>query len=238
MTERERWIVYPLLFLCLGVSLRDKVTHTTTAKLIDAELIRCQAIQVGEIEPGQNRRGILPGTVTSFNDKGQAVAQFGPKLQCQEILVNDVAGVHQVRIGSVTRPDSSGKGLLSSGVITIHGETGREIIGLRARHQRKWEVRRLPREDQPDKFAIEIAGVTEQGGLVQVFDSTRATSLMLAHIPRQAGVPGRPEIPNQLGLYVTGGGKTLPLVAVRKQAAPTNPTKPPGPASEGAAPSE
>ncbi len=226
MTERERWIVYPLLFLCLGVSLRDKVTHSTTAKLIDAELIRCQAIQVGEIEPGQNRSGILPGTVTSFNEKGQAVAQFGPNLQCQNILVNDVRGVRQVHIGSVTRPDSSGKGLLSSGVITLHGETGREIIGLRARHHYIRRFRPLPSENQPNKFALEVSEISEEGGQVQVYDSTQSTALLLAHTREQ------------LGLYVTGGGQTLPLAAVRKQAAPTNPTNPPGPASEGATPSE
>lgn len=219
MTERERWIVYPLLFLCLGVSLRDKVTHTTTAKLIDAELIRCQAIQVGEIEPGQNRSGILPGTITSFNDKGQAVAQFGPKLQCQEILVNDVTGVHQVRIGSVTRPGTDRP--RSSGFISIHGENGSPIVELNARLIGRFRPRRLPQEGQPDKLAFEVDQITEEGGQVRVFDSTRATSLVLAHIPRQPAIPGRSEVPNQLGLYVTGGGKTLPLAAVRKQTAPS-----------------
>lgn len=227
MTERERWIVYPLLFLCLGVSLRDKVTHRTTAKLIDAELIRCQAIQVGEIEPGQNRSGILSGTVTSFGDKGQPVAQFGPNLRCQEILVNDVTGVPQVHIRSATRPDSSGKGVLSSGIITIHGETGREIIGLRARHLGIGRKIPLPTENQTDKFAVEVSKISEEGGQVQVYDSTQSTVLLLAHTPEQ------------LGLYAKGRGQAIPLAAVRKQAAPTNPTNPPGPAGEGAAaPSE
>jgi hypothetical protein len=30
MTERERWIVYPLLFLALGAALRDKLVDRTT----------------------------------------------------------------------------------------------------------------------------------------------------------------------------------------------------------------
>ncbi len=34
MTERERWIVYPLLFLALGAALRDKLVDRTTAKSI------------------------------------------------------------------------------------------------------------------------------------------------------------------------------------------------------------
>lgn len=34
MTERERWIVYPLLFLALGAALRDKLSEKTISKVI------------------------------------------------------------------------------------------------------------------------------------------------------------------------------------------------------------
>ena len=34
MTERERWIVYPLLFLALGAALRDKLVDRTVTKSI------------------------------------------------------------------------------------------------------------------------------------------------------------------------------------------------------------
>lgn len=49
MTERERWIVYPLLFLALGAALRDKLSeHTKTRSL------ECQELIVyGEDGPGQ-----------------------------------------------------------------------------------------------------------------------------------------------------------------------------------------
>ena len=40
MSERERWIVYPLLFLALGSALRDKlVKQTRTKQLVCEELI-------------------------------------------------------------------------------------------------------------------------------------------------------------------------------------------------------
>src|SRR5262245_51153411 len=39
MTERERWIVYPLLFLALGAALRDKlVDRTVTKRIVCQEL--------------------------------------------------------------------------------------------------------------------------------------------------------------------------------------------------------
>ena len=57
MTDRERWTVYPLLFLALGVTLRDKITatietHDVVAKnlvltdVIEADSIRCREISV------------------------------------------------------------------------------------------------------------------------------------------------------------------------------------------------
>jgi hypothetical protein len=47
MTERERWIVYPLLFLALGAALRDKLSEQTNTKLI-----RCQELVVTGEEIG------------------------------------------------------------------------------------------------------------------------------------------------------------------------------------------
>jgi hypothetical protein len=46
MTERERWIVYPLLFLALGAALRDKLFDRTTTKSIV-----CQELMVVDAEP-------------------------------------------------------------------------------------------------------------------------------------------------------------------------------------------
>jgi hypothetical protein len=37
MTERERWIVYPLLFLALGAALRDKLSEHTKNKRIECQ---------------------------------------------------------------------------------------------------------------------------------------------------------------------------------------------------------
>ncbi len=46
MSERERWIVYPLLFLALGTSLRDKLFNITTSKSIV-----CQELTVVDEDP-------------------------------------------------------------------------------------------------------------------------------------------------------------------------------------------
>lgn len=46
MTERERWVVYPLLFLALGAALRDKLIDRTTTKSIV-----CQELLVIDEQP-------------------------------------------------------------------------------------------------------------------------------------------------------------------------------------------
>ena len=43
MTERERWIVYPLLFLALGAGLRDKLFDQTRTKSIECQELTVSA---------------------------------------------------------------------------------------------------------------------------------------------------------------------------------------------------
>lgn len=49
MTERERWIVYPLLFLALGASLRDKLFDLTSSKRIVCQ----QLVVASDDRPGR-----------------------------------------------------------------------------------------------------------------------------------------------------------------------------------------
>ena len=45
MTERERWTVYPLLFLSLGIAMRTKITSS-----LDLHEMNCQTLKSREIE--------------------------------------------------------------------------------------------------------------------------------------------------------------------------------------------
>jgi hypothetical protein len=52
MSERERWVVYPLLFLALGASLRDKLGGRLTAKSIVCQELRIEDEPIGN-QPAQ-----------------------------------------------------------------------------------------------------------------------------------------------------------------------------------------
>ena len=100
MTERERWIIYPLLFLALGSALRDKLIDQTRSKsIVCQELIvfgedrgrrqMVPLVRIGAAEsPGQGTRPIgaieVDGLVkaelvqaANFNFRG---IPFGPTI--------------------------------------------------------------------------------------------------------------------------------------------------------------
>lgn len=53
MTTRERWIVYPLLFLTLGIVMRDKwFKSPVDAPIVTAGKIRCAQLEVGKAQCG------------------------------------------------------------------------------------------------------------------------------------------------------------------------------------------
>ncbi len=76
MTERERWIVYPLLFLALGAALRDKLSEHTKTKRIE-----CQELVVN----GESRVGQPPVTLVHIG----AIERKSPDApHVGQILVN------------------------------------------------------------------------------------------------------------------------------------------------------
>lgn len=50
MTERERWIIYPLLFFALGAALRDKFTHEVRTDRLQAGQVVCEELLVTDSE--------------------------------------------------------------------------------------------------------------------------------------------------------------------------------------------
>src|SRR3989337_1572037 len=50
MNERERWIIYPLLFFALGAALRDKFTQQVTTDRLHAGKILGEELQVIDSE--------------------------------------------------------------------------------------------------------------------------------------------------------------------------------------------
>jgi len=95
MSERERWIVYPLLFLALGAALRDKLVDRTMSKSIV-----CQEITVVDEEPIGGQPGRVLAKIGRSQSPGrpsrgflyldgelEVVDQIGPGRQPLQVLV-------------------------------------------------------------------------------------------------------------------------------------------------------
>ena len=66
MSSRERWTIYPLLFLALGVALRDKLTST-----VDSRFITCEELDVVD------RHGQLQMRLTSHDGDSGKLLLYG-----------------------------------------------------------------------------------------------------------------------------------------------------------------
>lgn len=90
MSERERWIVYPLLFLALGAALRDKLIKQTTSDKVICEELWCERVNCGTLltQQGQRMTPVLSGGTLSvpnieagrMRQSGQQVLSLGPQL--------------------------------------------------------------------------------------------------------------------------------------------------------------
>ncbi len=113
MTDRERWTVYPLLFLALGVSLKDKLTSTVNTK----NLV-CNSLQVNDAKT--NSRVTIDGnaviskamvcnalqvedpkTNSRVTVDGHAVR--GTNIVCRTLVVSDAEGQNVATITSNER---------------------------------------------------------------------------------------------------------------------------------------
>jgi hypothetical protein len=127
MSSRERWIVYPLLFLALGTALRDKLIPPDhlgnlgmqfEAGAITAPRIRCQGLQVGQLVC---ERLLVSGP----NDRPVVAIGTDSRNRAGIIETFTAGGIPQVRVGSgesgglVTAIERAGK------LELILGDTGK-----------------------------------------------------------------------------------------------------------------
>jgi hypothetical protein len=116
MSERERWVVYPLLFLALGAALRDKLFDRTMARSIV-----CQELTVVDEQPIGNR----PGRVLAKIGRGEAAGIAGPSgylfVNGQVEVVDELTNGQTVPIAKIGG-DAQRRGGPSSGYLVVYGQ--------------------------------------------------------------------------------------------------------------------
>jgi hypothetical protein len=141
MTERERWIVYPLLFLALGAALRDKLVDRTTNKSIVCQ----DLLIVDEESTGPQSQRVL-ARIGSVKGKSKASMQINGDL---EIVDNELSENSHARIVATIGRNDPPEGVPSNGLIVVHGQLA--VNGVLDATQYVWQ--RLPMVPVPVQVA-------------------------------------------------------------------------------------
>jgi hypothetical protein len=148
MSERERWIVYPLLFFALGAALRDKFTQQVRTDRLHAGQISCEELLVLDSEkpdrivaklssnPPQ-RNGDRYGVFVLIDSEGKEFCEvqndqlFVNNIACRAVNVldplNPARPLALLTSGKVTMPDKSTRRI---GSLLLTDSEGRELFGL------------------------------------------------------------------------------------------------------------
>lgn len=125
MTDRERWTVYPLLFLALGVAMRDKILEVVAVDNVRCESLVCNALVVAD-EQGKQQLLVSSsaGGVQCHNLFCDALIATNAEGQQQVVISsNPTGGIVQTR-GNDGRPNV----VISSGLLFVD-EAGRLLSG-------------------------------------------------------------------------------------------------------------
>ena len=99
MSERERWIVYPLLFFALGSALRDKLLqrieskeiYCESLKIVDPENPARLLAELGsgkEISYDSSQTGGRVGVLTIQDSDGKEACQLAKDLRLSRVITN------------------------------------------------------------------------------------------------------------------------------------------------------
>jgi hypothetical protein len=141
MTERERWIVYPLLFLALGAALRDKLVDRTTNK----SLVCQDLLIVDEESTGPQSQRVL-ARLGSVKGKSTASMQINGDI---EIVDNELSENSHARILATVGRSDPPDGIPSAGLVMVHGQLA--VDGVLEAKQYVWQ--RLPMVAVPVQVA-------------------------------------------------------------------------------------
>jgi hypothetical protein len=84
MTERERWVVYPLLFLALGAALRDKLGGSTKTKSVVCQELRIEDEPSGS-QPARTL-AIIRGTEPTATERSLGVLEIDGNVNVNGIV--------------------------------------------------------------------------------------------------------------------------------------------------------
>ena len=115
MSERERWIVYPLIFFALGAAVRDKILQR-----VEAKEIVCESVKIVDLQDPTIALAVLGYQRAPSNDPTQLADRVG-RLRLVDSEGNEVCDIksdvyfHRLRTHLLQVSDPLGQPLVTAG---------------------------------------------------------------------------------------------------------------------------
>ncbi len=122
MSSRERWTIYPLLFLALGASLRSKLTNSSDIGVINSRLVKSTQVAAGRVQCDDL---VVVGRIAIVGPDGKLRLQMGS--------TRDETGLLEV-YGRGGRPVAklAADPVTSSGVLNLQTTDGAPQVSARS----------------------------------------------------------------------------------------------------------
>jgi len=170
MSTRERWIVYPLLFLTLGIVMRDKFFPAARfqAHEVAARQIHCDQLQVDLVSAG--------GLAVRSIQCGEEVA--ARKIHCNQLQVDQVVSAGGLAVRGI-----------QCGELAVGGPNGRPTVIVGTDPKTKGGViETLSSAGAP----LVLLQSTDSGGVVVASDYKRISSVAPPEKPKTPPSPKQP----------------------------------------------
>ena len=186
MTERERWIVYPLLFLALGASMRDKFTKPAEFEATKLECDELRAHRVVIVDPLQDRPRLKLGTLT------EAIAQSTgstPNIAGQIEVLDSSQRVQTAITGGAVHTQA----LLSRGMVVVD-PIGRPRVEIVTKVEHAGDAKNPPLTRGvldivgSDNVPAVLLSSTPEGGVVVARHARVPTAVVIGNTPSGSGV--------------------------------------------------
>lgn len=167
MSSRERWIVYPLLFLTLGIAMRDKVVpprlrarELMAQGEVLADTVRCNRLEVGQA------------------DCRRLVAD---QAQCRLVVVTDEGRKSAVRLGTVSE---------GGGRLEVFSPEGKVVLAAGTDPKTKGGMFEVLSADRSPR--VRLGATDDGGGLVAAFAAEQPRWVALGYEGGEMGVFAKP----------------------------------------------
>jgi hypothetical protein len=111
MSNRERWVVYPLLFLAIGMAWHNDIDFKQTlhdGRALEVELVRCKELEIVG-EDNKPRAKLGTGTngdavAEAMTAEGMVALRLGHVAQQLVLLITDSSNEHLHPLNSLPDP--------------------------------------------------------------------------------------------------------------------------------------